>query len=136
MSYLLKFIKEDLVWAEPKFTKFHKPFLAKNALLSACEILGFAHSLVGFYHLALLCRSYKRYEKSLKSLEMHLLQSFLSPSSPCIERTTREIRHRMLHSKNFQFYCSNLAAPPFAAVSALLTKFLLKALKKVICSPL
>jgi len=36
----------------------------------------------------------------------------------------------MLHGKNFQFYCSNLAAPPFAAVSALLTKFLLKALKK------
>ena len=50
-----------------------------------------------------------------------------------IDRTTRAIEqniHRMLHSKNFQFYQPSLATPPFAAVSALLTKFLLNALKK------
>ena len=46
-----------MVWAEPKFTKFHKPFLVKSALLSVWEILSFANSLVGFCHLALLCRS-------------------------------------------------------------------------------
>ncbi|ERJ26857.1 hypothetical protein ATCC51562_1015 [Campylobacter concisus ATCC 51562] len=41
----------------------------------------------------------------------------------------------MLHGKNFQFYCSNLAAPPFAVMSAFLAKFILKALKNVVCSP-
>jgi len=40
-----------------------------------------------------------------------------------------------INGKKFQFYCSNLATPPFAAVSALLAKFLLKALKNVVCSP-
>ena len=72
-----KFIKEILVWSEPKFDK---PFLVKkSAFLSAREILGFARFLVGFCHLALLCRSCKRYENF--SFATHLLQSFLSPSS-------------------------------------------------------
>ncbi len=126
-----KFIKEILGWMSLNLLNFISRFLSKKCFLSAREILGFARSLAGFCHLALLCRSCKRYENF--SLTMHLLQISSSSNKPRIDCTTRAIEqniHRMLHSKNFQFYCSNLATPPFAAVSALLTKFLLNALKK------
>ena len=49
-----------------KFIKFNY-LLPKCALLSVWEILGFARFLVGFCHLALLCRSCKCYEKFLIS---------------------------------------------------------------------
>ena len=76
-----KFIKDILGWASLNLLNFISRFLSKKCFLSACEILGFARFLAGLCHLALLCRSCKRYVKSLKSLEMRLLQSFLSPSS-------------------------------------------------------
>ena len=41
--------------------------MSKKCFLSAWEILGFARFLVGFCHLALLCRSCKCYEKFLIS---------------------------------------------------------------------
>jgi len=53
--------------------------LSKKCFLSACEILGFAHSLLGFHYLALLCQSCKRYKNF--SFATHPLQSSLSPSS-------------------------------------------------------
>ena len=131
-----KFIKEILGWMSLNLLNFISRFLSKKCFLSAREILGFARSLAGFCHLALLCRSCKRYENF--SLTMHLLQISSSPSSHIQTTQLRAIKqniHRMLHGKSFQFYCSNLATPPFAAVSALLAKFLLKALKNVVCSP-
>ena len=45
---------------------FISHFLSKKCFLSAWEILGFARFLAGFCHLALLCRSCKRYEKFFK----------------------------------------------------------------------
>ena len=62
--------------------------MSKKCFLSAWEILGFARFLAGFCHLALLCRSCKRYKNF--SFATHLLQSFLSPS----------ITHRPHHSCN------------------------------------
>ena len=63
---------------------------------------------------------------------MHLLQSFLLPSSHAqtapLMQSNKNI-HRMLHGKNYQIYQPSLATPQFTAVSALLTKFLLNALK-------
>jgi len=64
---------------------------------------------------------------------MHLLKKLLVVKQPRIDRTTRAIKqniNRMLHGKNFQFYCSNLATPPFAVILVLLAKFILQALKK------
>ena len=96
-------------------------------------ILGFARFLAGFCHLALLCRSCKRYEKFFKITRKAPVVKLLISKQPRIDRTTRAIEqntYRMLHSKNFQSYCTNLATPPFATISALLAKFLLNALKK------
>ena len=113
-----------------KFIKFNYLLPKSSAFLSAWEILGLARFLAGFCHLALLCQSCKRYENF--SLTMHLLQISSSPSSPCIDRTTRAIKqniHRMLHGKNFQFYCTNLAAPPFPTYSSF-SKIYTKSSKK------
>jgi len=49
---------------------------------------------------------------------------------PRIDKNSSMQSSKNIHSKNFQFYCSNLATPQFATISALLAKFLLKALKK------
>lgn len=73
-----KFIKEILGWMSLNLLNFISRFLSKKCFLSAREILGFARSLAGFCHLALLCRSCKRYENF--SLTMHLLQISSSPS--------------------------------------------------------
>ena len=119
-----------------KFIKFNYLLLLPKKVLL---ILGFARFQAGLCHLALLCRSCKRYEKFFKITRKAPATKLFIAKQPRIDRTTRAIKQkypRITHGKNFQFYCSNLATPPFAAVSALLTKFLLKALKKVICSPL
>ena len=68
-----KFIKEILGWMSLNLLNFISRFLSKKCFLSAREILGFARSLAGFCHLALLCRSCKRYENF--SFATHLLQS-------------------------------------------------------------
>ena len=85
---------------------------------------------------------------SLTMSKLQVLWKFLSQNSftanffiakqPHIDHTTRAIKqniNRMLHGKSFQFYCSNLVAPPFAVISDLLAKFLLKDIKIAIYSP-
>ena len=61
-----------------------------------CRLLGqnlvFAGLMAGFRHLALLCRSCKRYENF--SLVTHLLQISLSSNKPRIDRTTRAIKQK------------------------------------------
>lgn len=136
MSYLLKFIKEDLVWAEPKFTKFHKPFLAKNALLSAWEILGFARFLVGFCHLVLLCRSCKRYEKFFQNHS----QSACCKAPHLQAATHRQEQLYAIKQKHPQQKLSILLLKPrhFTICRHIgsFDKISIKSSKKVICSPL
>ena len=134
MSYLLKFIKEDLVWAEPKFTKFHKPFLAKNALLSAWEILGFARFLAGFCYLALLCRSCKRYKKFFKITRKAPAKKLLISKLPRIDRTTRAIKQKRPQQKLSILLLKPRRSTICCRISSF-DKISIKCSKKVICSP-
>ena len=115
-----------------KFIKFNYLLPKSSAFLSAWEILGLARFLAGFCHLALLCRSCKRYEKFFKITRKAPATKLFIAKQPRIDRTTRAIKqniHRMLHGKNFQFYCTNLAAPPFPTYSSF-SKIYTKSSKK------
>ena len=130
-----KFIKEILGWMSLNLLNFISRFLSKKCFLSAREILGFARSLAGFCHLALLCRSCKRYENF--SLTMHLLQISSSPS--CHAQTAPLVQSSKISTgcstaKTFNFTAQTSLLHHFRHI-ALLAKFILKALKNVVCSP-
>ena len=127
-----KFIKDILGWGEPKFTKFHKPFLVKKVL---CYLLEKFQVLLVFWQDFVIQPYCVAVASAIKisRLRHTCYKASSSSNKPCIDCTTRAIEqniHRMLHGKNYQIYQPSLATPPFAAVPALLTKFLLNALKK------
>ena len=127
-----KFIKEILVWSEPKFDK---PFLVKkSAFLSAREILGFARFLVGFCHLALLCRSCKRYKKFFKITRKAPAKKLLISKLPRIDRTTRAIKQKRPQQKLSILLLKPRRSTICCRISSF-DKISIKCSKKVICSP-
>ena len=127
-----KFIKDILGWGEPKFTKFHKPFLVKKVL---CYLLEKFQVLLVFWQDFVIQPYCVEVASAIKisRLRHTCYKASSSSNKPCIDCTTRAIEQnirRMLHSKNFQFYCTNIAAPPFATMSAFLAKFYTKSSKK------
>ena len=128
-----KFIKENLGWTSLNLLNFISHFLSKKCFLSAWEILGFARFLAGFYYLALLCQSCKRYENF--SLTMHLLQISLSSNKPRIDRTTRAIKQKRPQQKLSILLLKPRRSTICCRISSF-DKISIKSSKKVICSPL
>ena len=114
-----KFIKEILGWMSLNLLNFISRFLSKKCFLSAWEILGFARFLVGFCYLALLCRSYKRYEKFFKITHKAPAKKLLIAKQSRIDRTNRVIKqniHRSPTAKTFNFTAQTLPLhhlPPY-----------------------
>ena len=110
---------------------FHKPFLAKKVLFiclrnfRSCSFLG--RILLFSFTMSKLQALWKFLVCDTSATKL------LVAKPPRIDRTTRVIKqniNRMLHSKNFQFYCSNLATPPFASISSSFGKISTKCSKK------
>ena len=128
-----KFIKENLGWTSLNLLNFISHFLSKKCFFICLRNFRFC-SLSG------RILSFSIIMSKLQALWKFLTHNafaanFIITKQSRINCTTREIKHRTLHSKNFQSYCTNLATPPFATISALLEKFILKDLKIVVCSP-
>ena len=132
-----KFIKEILGWMSLNLLNFISRFLSKKVLFICLRNFRFC-SLSG----RILSFSFTM--SKLQALWKFLSRNSFAVNFFIVKQTTHRPHHscnqakypRISHGKNFQFYCSNLATPLFAAVSALLVKFILKALKNVVCSPL